>query len=692
MASFEGSIGVPSGGFNLLVEYSISQSIDGNYSDVSATGYVKRNNSSYYPYNSQSSSSLTIDGSSAGYSGSYNLGSDGYKAIVSHSKRVYHNSDGTKGITISFSFNGLLSNWYPNGSISQYITLPTIPRASGVSCSSPYIGDTATIIIDRKSSNFTHTVSYHIGSLTATIADKTSATVLSLNTESIKSQIYGLMPNSKSIAGTIRCRTYSGNTKIGDTQVANFNLYAKENECKPDVSGVVIDTNEDTIDLTGDSSILIKNASKPKVTVSATPKYSSTISSYSINLNDGQTSNSQEHTFDTINSNSITVSATDSRGYSNSSTIDLTNRVIDYVKLAFNEIDLQRTESTSSEVILNADGAFYNGTFKNSSQLNLRNIRVGDNLSGKTLYFDFPSIVSEEESYTILSTNNNKGINYRGGESSQDVVLNDEETIYLAMYENKHLEESYTQINLSNNFGTVEYIDANSEIYSYIYIQEGESTRNSLNCSFMYKESGTENWTNGGTITPTITNNTFSFNNLSLGNNFDYEKEYQFKIISTDLLMTIGSENKDIHVVTKGIAVVEIGDSLVNINGILTVNDQSIMEQYSTTEVKTNKVWIDGKPIYSKVIVLTIPNQSAPVTADITTHGIINYDKIWLNGDSFLETTSGAYKPLNMYEDSSYHIRTEISREHNYIVVIPTANNYYSGTAYIILEYTKTTD
>ena len=222
-------------------------------------------------------------GGSLSNNGDIGSGSHRSQTLGSATGYVGHNSDGTGSVSFSGGFNP--TAWGITLDVSGSATLPTIPRASSVSCSSPYIGDTATITIDRKSSSFTHTVTYHIldyNSLTGTIADKTSSTVLSFNTESIKSQIYALMPNAKSISGTIRCRTYSGNTKIGDTQVANFNLYAKENECKPTVSGVVIDTNEDTIDLTGDSSILIKNASKPKVTVSATSKYSSTISSYSI--------------------------------------------------------------------------------------------------------------------------------------------------------------------------------------------------------------------------------------------------------------------------------------------------------------------------------------------------------------------------------------------------------------------------
>ena len=481
MASFNGNIGTPSGGFNLKVEYSISQSVSGNYSDVTATGYVKRNNSSYYPYNSSSSASLSINGTSKGYSGSYDLRSDGYKTIVSNTVRVYHNSDGTKSITISFSFNGLLSSYYPNGSISQTITLPTIPRASDVACSSPYIGDTATITISKKASGFTSTVSYKIGTLSGTLATKTSDTVLSLPTSDLVDSIYAQIPSSKSIQGTITCQTYNGSTLIG-TKTCNFNLYAKEEECKPTISGTVIDTNEKTIAITGDNTKLIKYVSKPKVTIEATANKSATISSYSINLNDGQTSSSQEETFNSIGSDSITINVIDSRGYSSQQTI--TPEMIDYIKLDFVIPDngLSRPEDTSNEVLLNASGMWFNDSFN-------------------------------EENINTLSVN------------------------------------------------------------------------------FEYKKSGDSEWTDGGKIEPTIDGNAFKFNDFSLGNIYDYNEEYQFRITVTDLLITI----IDSSVCHKGIALVEYVDGLVNVNGRLTVNDKDVLTKigqmirvYNTTEQTIN--------------------------------------------------------------------------------------------------------
>ena len=57
--------------------------------------------------------------------------------------------------------------------------------------------------------------------------------------------------------------------------------------------------------------------------------------------------------------------------------------------------------------------------------------------------------------------------------------------------------------------------------------------------------------------------------------------------------MTVGNENKDIHVVTKGIAVVEIGDSLVNVNGLFTINNTPIFESGSNANGKYVK-FADG--------------------------------------------------------------------------------------------------
>ena len=221
----------------------------------------------------------------------------------------------------------------------------------------------------------------------------------------------------------------------------------------------------------------IKYISKPIVDVLAEPKKSASINNFSINLNDGQTASSStssgkvgaevfyQKQFNTIGSNKVTVSATDSRGYSNSK--DYTLDMIDYIKLHINTISITRPEGTSNEAILNCNGAYYNGSFS-------------------------------------------------------------------------------------------------------------DTVSNTLTGSFKYRKSGETDWTDGGSITPTIENNTFKFTNLSLGELFDYNEEFQFKIILQDKFMTVGDLDSDIITLPKGQEVVAIGEDDVWIYGTLYLNDIEI--------------------------------------------------------------------------------------------------------------------
>lgn len=555
--------------------------------------------SGYYIGNYQSapySLSATGIGTGTGDNGSGNYTSQTLKTITGN---VTHNSDGKKDVSISGSIT--FSAWGKTLTVSGSATLPTIPRTSGVACSSPYIGDTATITIDRKSSAFTDTISYKIGEITGTIAEKTSNTVLSLDTSSIADEIYALIPNATETTGEITCTTYSGDTQIG-TSKANFNLYAKESVCKPNVSGTVVDTNETAINLTGSSNKFIKYVSKPKVSITATPNKSATIKSYSINLNDGQTSNSQEYTFEKIGSNNVTINAIDSRGYGNPQNIDLSENMIDYVELHINKIDLRRTEEASNEIILNLDGVWFNGNFN-------------------------------------------------------------------------------------------------------------DTTANQLTASFKYKTSDAKEWVEGGSLTPTIENNTFKITNLSLGTTFDYQKEYQFKVILSDLLETVGNSNSDIQVVAKGQEVVAIGENGVLVYGYLLLNDVNILDkipnlksEYSTEENSTyscnyfNQIfdysteervvgrWIDGKLLYEKTIETTCPSASATwktITDGLNAERIINYT-------GYVEFSSTEDKILaNGTGQFTYF---QLHKTKHELQVATHDTGFFNKPLIVAIRYTKTTD
>lgn len=414
---------------------------------------------------------------------------------------IKHNDDGSKTINISFSITDTTGKNYTPGSVSKSGTmkLTDIQRESDVSCSSPYIGDTAIITVDKKNENFTSTIWCNIGSLlNIPIATKSKEKVFSLNTSEIADDIYSDMPNSKEINGIVVCETYNGNTKIG-TSINDFNLYAKESVCKPDVDATIIDTNEKTIAITGDTSKFIKYVSKPKVTITANAKKSSTIKKYYINLNDGQTSDSQECIFNTIGSNNITIGVTDSRGYSNTKNIDISEKMIDYIKLHINNIELERTEQVSNEVILNANGVWFNGNFN-------------------------------------------------------------------------------------------------------------EENNNVLTAKFQYKKTSENEWSEENIITPTIDNNTFKFIDVSLGNLFSYDDEYQFKIIINDKVMVVGSENKDIITVPKGQEIIAIGENGIWVDGFVKIFNNPIIESGSNDNGEYVKFY-DGTMICRGIVRLTSDEQ-----------------------------------------------------------------------------------
>lgn len=361
--SFNGDIGTPSKGFNLKIDVTYEQSIANNKTTItSAKGYVKRNNSTYYPYNTTSSAVFTVkntDGSqlySTTRNPKYDLGSNGYKSVldISPNAEISHSADGKKTIVITFSFDGKLSSYYPKGSISKTIELPTIPRTSSVTCADGNIGSATTININRASSTFTHTLEYNFLGLTGTIATKTSSTSIGWT---IPTSFYAKIPNANSGKGTITCSTYSGNTLIG-TSTCTFNAFVVNSN--PTISGTVEDTNTSAITATGDKNKLIKYISNAKVVITATAKNSATISSVKV-VNGSQTKTTSTSTINSVDSGTFSLSCVDSRGLSASATV--TKTLVQYIKPVITGVILNRPSTTSNTINASVQGLCFNGSF-----------------------------------------------------------------------------------------------------------------------------------------------------------------------------------------------------------------------------------------------------------------------------------------------------------------------------------------
>ena len=115
-----------------------------------------------------------------------------------------------------------------------------------------------------------------------------------------------------------------------------------------------------------------------------------------------------------------------------------------------------------------------------------------------------------------------------------------------------------------------------------------------------------------------------------------------------------------------------------------------IEDEYSTSEVKTNKVWIDGKPIYRKVI-----NVSGTYygTSDINT-GLTNIDTIYIEKAFAKNNTSTNILPLPyVYTAIEPVIGIFVAEDGSFIGIRP--GSAYDGTTRylteitVVLEYTK---
>lgn len=294
----------------------------------------------------------TINGSV--YSVSYTLPKNSTVTIADSTFTIYHNSDGSGSVSAS--------SWMDTGisagvvQKSAYLTLTNISRgsASSLSCSSAYIGEAAVITINRASSSFRHTLTYSFNGLTGTIATKTSSTSINWT---IPTDFYAKIPNSQSGQGTITCITYNGSYQVG-TQTCSFYAKCNESQCCPTMNDSAYDSNSTTVALTGNNQKFIRYYSNVTAKTNAAARNSATLTSQKITCG-SQSINSGEGTINGVDSDTITFSATDSRGFTNK--INVKHTLIEYLKLT---CDIKATSVTETgNLTIYIDGNYWNGNF-----------------------------------------------------------------------------------------------------------------------------------------------------------------------------------------------------------------------------------------------------------------------------------------------------------------------------------------
>lgn len=338
--------------FAVTKNTSFSENVDivNNKSDLSITITFSANNSSTW-FNSKALK-CTCNGSTQ--SENVSLSKGGKVTATFTFEDIQHNNDGSKSVDWNWSITtgtSVLGTLRDSGTKK----LTTIPRASDITATNADIGSSSIIVINKKNDSFTTTLKYKFATQTVytTIVEKTGEKTYGWQ---IPTSFYSLIPNAQYGSCSIEAITYNGDTQIGEPKYVDINIFANETLCKPAISNTsIIDTNTKSIVLTGDNTKFIKYVSTPKLTWNASAKNGATLKSQTIN-NVSTTSPYQTNWAD-----SFKLDVTDSRNYTSTYNYVLSN-VVNYFYPQITASGKRKT-STSSNIILNLNGKFFNGYF-----------------------------------------------------------------------------------------------------------------------------------------------------------------------------------------------------------------------------------------------------------------------------------------------------------------------------------------
>ena len=505
----------PVDNFGLYCTWSATQSVTGNYSDVTLNVYLK-----YYTLSvgSRSDSTVSINGVSETYtapaisdtSADYDL-----TLLKTYTVRVYHNSNGTKtGVALSayWRFSGTYSGTSITSiTASTTIDLDAIDRTaptvtcsvSDITASSFKISATSSATVDEWSYSLDDGITGNDFSTTANTTASTTVTGLSANTtyyvrvsaRKKSNHVYGetstvtvktlgggiinscptitadaatvtfkpnvtvydasysyylsiyngsteylalsartwskgtadrtitlsqteradlldAMANIKSFTATIRVVTKSGTTQIGSTSTCTCTVQTTSANSGPTMTSFTFkDSRSATSALTGNDQLFIQGYSYLYVTPGvATAKNGASIVKYAATCNgvtDSNTTGGAINLYEVSKSGTVdvVVTATDSRGYTVSSTQQIT--VIPYAKPKVSDISLRRTNDIEAEMQLTFNGSISPITVSGTQKNSLLYVQYRYKLTSASSYGSYTSILSSvTQSGTSFSFSN----------------------------------------------------------------------------------------------------------------------------------------------------------------------------------------------------------------------------------------------------------------------------------------------
>lgn len=299
-------------------------------------------------------------------------------------------------------------------------------------------------------------------------------------------------------------------------------------------------------------------------------------------------------------------------------------------------------------------------------------------------------------------------VDSRGNESEEFPVVCDF-TNYIQVSINK------TDVSIKRSSGT----SNDCKIYATGNFFNGKigTTDNTIAFKVRYKLKTATTWGSWITLSTTYTDNTFKINNVAISATFDYTKNYDIELMATDKIgesddyskVFVSSVPTEKHH-SKGAWIRELSTDKFKIgNNELTENKKVFSNsdvsaytcsylnerlKYSETETVIGE-WIDGKPLYQKVLKITSTVNS---TSTDFAHNIENVDLIFVKEAFVNQVSSSDYDgwswslPVTLYQSNTEEDKLSVAASRWGVrFYVQTA----WGTAwikYVVLNYTKTTD
>lgn len=577
---------------------------------------------------------IGVSGTSANYVGDdCTRPTTGETYSVTTEAWVYHNDDGSKSISASGSIT--FPNWGWNGTASGTADLPNIPRKAEIT-SAPNFNDEAnpTISYSNKAGNSVTTLQACI-SFTGSNDDieyrnisKTGSSYTFELTENERNVLRNACTNSNSRDVIFFVKTVlSGNTYYSTLTKTLSIVNGNPTFSNSQLS--YLDSNSSIVAITENNQHIVRNQSNLKVTYTgATAKKGASISKYEITFNGGTQTKTAATTID----------------YGK---VNLSSNATVSVKA----IDSRGNSTTISKTIQIKDWVLPSATITAG--------RVNN-------YEDETRLKANVTISSVNGKNAIQSIQYRYKKSS---------------------ESSYSSyVSMSNNVQSTLSID---KLYAWKFQIVVTDKFGSTTYNFTIPKGMPIMFVDTKKLTVGI--NTFPRSNRTLDVDGDF---FAPKISSNFITGYSITANGSLH--SKKSVIIEDSNgnekAKLNKNGLY-FDEQNILDgfKYSTSEVKTNKVWINNKPIYRKVITTT-----NTVTNDSTiSHNISNADLIYIEKAFIYGSTGLCWDiPIDLYGTGGTSTTDRLNLYVDRSVIGFKCDTSWgtSWTKVIVLEYTKTTD